>query len=241
MRRRRTTTGVVLALLLTGCGSGDLISNSTAAQLARRAPLVGDYTGGLVGYAQYAYFRLNIASNGAASAVVDTGDGSPLYLSGGVDSQRRLLVQNDYLAVGGEFRGASHPQDPSLYVTQGVRFVGSWAQSSYTGTVDAWHSSWPPALSTLHSQANWWGSFAIGLAGYTFSNTNYGWDSSDWDHDDGYTPSNPGSDDSGDDGGDGGGSGDDGSSADLGGDGNDEPAGGGDPLSDDIVLRQRAR
>lgn len=228
MRRQTATPGLLFALLATGCGSGGLVGANAEAQLASRSALVGNYTGGLVNYAAYAFLRIGIASDGSVTGVVDTGEGQLRYLAGGLDGQHRLLVEDSALAIGGEFRGAIHPEDSSLYVTQGVHFVGAWTEGGSGGTVDAWHSSWPPPLGSLHSHTNWWGSFANGLVGFLVDTGVDYLDS--YDSYSSYQSSNPSSASSNS------GSSSGSSTAST---ANDPPEGGGDPLTDEVVVRER--
>lgn len=152
-----------------GCGGGHGEAYIPAAvEQARRAPVVGNYSGAPNGLAENAVLTFRVAADGVVAGRVTFRSRAEIALTGIVEPDRTLVLSGDGLRVSGEFRGARHPSDPRRFIAAGVHYLGTWMTTDgRTGTADAWHEDWPPAIHIGGGSGadSFWGDFVGSVVG----------------------------------------------------------------------------
>ncbi len=161
--RIRRGAAAVAAVTLVGCGAGTGLSVQLADDAgigSRRAlPLIGTYYGSLDNAAGGVQLTFHLDRDGIANgALARPGLGTLGALTGRLDSQRILRLDGAGYLVEGWFEGAYNPNRPSQYVSSGVRYLATWRDgASGLGSATAWYEDWPPPAYDSPS----WSSFTV--------------------------------------------------------------------------------
>lgn len=249
MRRRHWLVGLLCALPLGGCSSGDsqsfLVRIGEHGDPTRARPVASLYRGSLLEYGAGNTLEFSLAEDGIASGTFRPVAQDPVYLTGRFNEQRLLHLSGGAITIDAEFRGASHPDDASYRVTYGVKCIGTWHEGSRQGPLEAWYYRWPPRLNRPGYQRP---TYDHGSGGNTTviiiggdgddddEDSGSPWDGWDWQSGGGGS-SGSGSGSGGDSGGGSGGdSGSSGGGSSSSGDGVIDGGGGG--MGDDVIFRR---